>query len=146
MPKRISPLSEKNINAVQPTDKVYRLFDGNGLFLLITPQGGKLWRFKYRFDGKEKRIALGTYPEVSLNDARSSRDEARELLSQGADPSALRKEEKERDKAERLEVGRTPSVRVTIEGKIEIWKGSKIMRFSKDEARFVANILNNLVG
>ena len=146
MPKRISPLSEKNINAAQPTDKVYRLFDGNGLFLLITPQGGKLWRFKYRFDGKEKRIALGTYPEVSLNDARSSRDEARELLSQGTDPSALRKEEKERDKAEHLEVGRTPSVRVAIEGKIEIWKGSKIMRFSKDEARFVANILNNLVG
>ncbi|MCX5812571.1 MAG: Arm DNA-binding domain-containing protein [Proteobacteria bacterium] len=146
MPKRISPLNEKKINAAQPKDRVYRLFDGNGLFLFITPQGGKWWRFKYRFEGKAKMLSFGVYPEVSLNEARSRKDVARELLSQGIDPSELRKEEKERNKTERLEAERIPSVRITIEGKIEIWKGSNIMRFSKDEARFVANILNNLVG
>ncbi|MGD0274708.1 MAG: Arm DNA-binding domain-containing protein [Syntrophales bacterium] len=145
MPKKIAPLSENKINTAKNIEKAYRIFDGGGLFLLVTTDGGKWWRFKYCFKGKEKMLSFGVYPEVSLNDARSSRDAARELLKQGIDPSVLRKEEKERRKAERLESERTPSVRVTIDGKIEIWKGSNIMRLSWDEARFIATLLNNIV-
>ena len=68
-----------------------KLFDGGGLYLEIAPGGGKLWRLKYRFDGKEKRVALGRHPEISLADARKRREAARELLANGIDPSEDRK-------------------------------------------------------
>jgi hypothetical protein len=145
MPKRIAPLSEENINSAKTSERTYRLFDGGGLFLLVTPDGGKRWRFKYGFEGKTKMLSFGVYPEVSLNDARSNRDAARELLTQGIDPSVVRKEERERNRTERLEAERTPSVRVTMDGKIEIWKGSNVMRLSWDETRFIATLLNNIV-
>lgn len=119
MPKRIAPLSEENINSAKTSEGTYRLFDGGGLFLLVTPDGGKRWRFKYRFEGKTKMLSFGVYPEVSLNDARSNRDATRELLTQGIDPSVVRKEERERNRAERLEAERKPSVRVTMDGKIK---------------------------
>ncbi|WP_206241633.1 tyrosine-type recombinase/integrase [Novosphingobium terrae] len=61
--------------------------DGGGMFLLVTPAGGKLWRLKYRVDGREKLLAIGPYPEISLSEARKRRDQARELLAQGQDPS-----------------------------------------------------------
>lgn len=64
------------------------------MFLFVTPAGGKLWRLKYRFDGKEKLLALGTYPEVSLKDARANRDEARKLHANNVDPSENRKAQK----------------------------------------------------
>jgi len=66
-------------------------FDGSGLFLLVTPKGGRLWRQKYRFAGKEKGLAFGTYPEVSLKEARKKREDARNLLAQGIDPGAAKK-------------------------------------------------------
>jgi integrase len=91
MPKRITPLSETKVRNVKPKDKPFTLFDGSGLFLFVTPQGGKLWRFKYRFNGKEKKIALGTYPEISLSDARELRDRARKQIANGIDPDAVRK-------------------------------------------------------
>ena len=91
-------------------------------------------------------LSLGVYPEVSLDDARSRRDAAREILAEGIDPSAFRKEEKARSRAQRLEAERVPSVRVTIDGVIEIWKGGNTMRFKEDEARFVATLLNKIVG
>ena len=64
------PLTDTAIRKAKPTDKPQRLFDGGGLYLEISPAGGKLWRWKYRHGGKEKRLALGTYPDVSLSDAR----------------------------------------------------------------------------
>ena len=70
------------------------MFDGGGLYLEISPSGGKWWRFKYRFAGKEKRISLGVYPEVSLKEARSRRDEQRRLLASDIDPSVHRKAHK----------------------------------------------------
>jgi len=76
------------------------LFDGSGLYLEVTPRGGKWWRLKYRFGGKEKRISLGVYPDVSLKDARERRDEARKLLANGIDPGENRKAAKA-SKAER---------------------------------------------
>lgn len=88
------PLTDITVRKTKPTDKVQRLFDGGGLYLEVTPAGGKLWRQKYRFAGKEKRLAHGTYPEVSLSDARERRDAARKLLAAGVDPSEHRKAEK----------------------------------------------------
>jgi len=102
MPKRITPLSEVKVRNSKPQDNAYKLFDGGGLFLLVTPAGGKLWHFKYRFDRKEKKLALGTYPEISLADARQRRDEARKHVALGVDPGAIRKAQKQA-KAEETE-------------------------------------------
>jgi len=87
-------LTDVQVRNAKSRDKDYKLFDGDGLFLLVTPAGGKRWRFKYRFDGKEKLLALGTYPEVSLVDARQRRDEARRQVAAGIDPGAVRKAQK----------------------------------------------------
>jgi integrase len=70
------------------------LFDGGGLYLEISTAGGKLWRVKYRFGGMEKRLALGAYPAISLKEARERRDEARKLLTNGIDPSAVKRAQK----------------------------------------------------
>ena len=91
MPKRIIPLSDAQVNKAKPADKDYKLFDGAGLFLQVTPSGGKLWRFKYRFDGKQKLLAIGQYPQVSLTNARKRREEARVLLANGQDPGEAKK-------------------------------------------------------
>lgn len=88
------PLSDVAVRKAKPAEKTQRLFDGGGLYLEVTPAGGRLWRQKYRFAGKEKRLAHGTYPEVSLAEARERRDAARKLLAAGVDPGAHRKAEK----------------------------------------------------
>ena len=75
----------------KPTGKTVRLFDGGGLYLEVSPSGGRWWRLKYRFDHKEKRLSLGTYPDVGLKNARNRRDDARKLLASGVDPGANRK-------------------------------------------------------
>ncbi|AND68365.1 integrase [Dyella thiooxydans] len=78
-----------------PRDKPYRLADAAGLYLEVMPNGSRYWRLKYRFAGKEKRLALGVYPEVPLSKAREERDKARRLIARGVDPSAARKEAKQ---------------------------------------------------
>ncbi|MFA6058600.1 MAG: integrase arm-type DNA-binding domain-containing protein [Taibaiella sp.] len=83
-------LTDTKIRTIKARDKAYKLTDGKGLFLLISPTGSKYWRFKYRFAGKEKLIALGVYPEVSLAQARAKRDEARKLLANDTDPGLLK--------------------------------------------------------
>ncbi len=93
MPKRTAPLTDVQIRNIKPRQKEVKLFDGGGLFLLVAPSGGKLWRLKYRFDGKGKKQAFGVYPEVSLVDARQKREKARELIAQGIDPGEARKEQ-----------------------------------------------------
>jgi len=90
-------LSDATVRNAKPREKPYKLGDSGGLFLLVQPTGGRLWRLKYRIDGKEKKLALGTYPEVSLAVARSKRDEARTLIAAGKDPAI----QKAREKAER---------------------------------------------
>lgn len=87
-------LTDTAIRKVKPTDKAQRLFDGGGLYLEVSPAGGKWWRLKYRHGGKEKRLSLGTYPDTGLADARGKRDAARKLLAAGADPAEHRKAEK----------------------------------------------------
>ena len=78
----------------KPKDKPYKLADEKGLYLQVMPNGGKYWRLKYRFGGKEKVLALGVHPETGLKEARVSRDEARKLISNGLDPSDVRRAQK----------------------------------------------------
>jgi len=85
------PLTNTAIRNAKPRVKRYRLFDSQGLYIEVAPSGGKWWRLKYRILGKEKRLSLGVYPEVSLKDAREKRDQARRSLSEGADPIEARK-------------------------------------------------------
>jgi integrase len=87
-------LTDTSIRKAKATNKPRKLFDERGLFLLIAPTGGKLWRFKYRFGGKEKLLALGAYPDVSLATAREHRDAARKLVAAGVDPAAQRRAER----------------------------------------------------
>lgn len=87
-------LTDKTIRAAKHTDKAVRLFDGGGLYLELAPNGGKWWRLKYRFAGKEKRLSLGVYPHVALKQARERRDDAKRLLANGVDPSEQRKAHK----------------------------------------------------
>jgi len=95
MPKRVVPLSAFEIeNAKNENNKACKLSDGYGLYLLITPSGGKLWRMQYRFGGKQKVLSFGAYPTVSLKVARKKRDEAKEQLFQGLDPGQVKKEKK----------------------------------------------------
>lgn len=88
------PLSATAIKNAKSTTKPLKLFDGGGLFLLVNPNGSRWWRFKYRFAGKEKLLSLGTFPDVSLKDARDRRDAARKQVASGIDPSEHRKAEK----------------------------------------------------
>lgn len=87
-------LTDTTIRNSKPTDKQQKLFDGGGLFLLVTPNGGKWWRLKYRYGGKEKLLSLGTYPDVSLKDARERREDARKQIANGLDPSAIKQQTK----------------------------------------------------
>ncbi|MBM4205474.1 MAG: DUF4102 domain-containing protein [Gammaproteobacteria bacterium] len=82
------------IKNAKSADKPKRLYDERGLYLEIAPNGGRWWRFKYRFDGKEKRLSFGVFPDVGLKEAREARDETRKLVAQGIDPSIQRKAEK----------------------------------------------------
>lgn len=89
-------LKDASVRNAKPKEKMYRLFDGGGLYLEVTPKGGKYWRFKYRFAGKEKRLALGVYPDLSLADARELHAQARKALALGDDPGEVKKETKRR--------------------------------------------------
>lgn len=89
------PLTDTAVRQAKPGEKPTKMFDGLGLFLIVTPAGGKWWRFRYSFGGKEKLLSLGTYPDTSLVKARDARNEARKLIAQGIDPGADRKAAKE---------------------------------------------------
>ncbi len=88
------PLTDTAIRSAKPKDKTFKLFDGGGLYLEVNPAGGKWWRWKYRFGGKEKRLSFGVYPDVSLKVAREKRDAARQQFAAGTDPAEARKAEK----------------------------------------------------
>lgn len=88
------PLSDLSVRNAKPGTKAVRLYDAGGLYLEVAPSGSKLWRWKYRFNEKEKRLALGKYPDTSLKDARGKRDAARKLLANDVDPGEHRKAQK----------------------------------------------------
>lgn len=89
-------LTDVAIRNAKPGAKPVKMTDGGGMFLLVTPAGGKLWRLKYRLDGKEKLLAIGAYPEISLGEARRQHEQARELIAIGKDPSREKQREKVR--------------------------------------------------
>jgi integrase len=91
-------LTDTEIKRAKAAEKAYSMGDGGGLYLWVKPTGGKLWRWSYRFEGKEKLMSLGKYPDVSLAQARERHTEARKLLATGVDPMALRKAEKTAEK------------------------------------------------
>ena len=88
------PLTDTKIRNTKPQTKPYKLADEKGLFLLVHPNGSRYWRWKFYFAGKEKQMAFGVYPDVSLKDAREKRDEARKILANGENPSFKRRAEK----------------------------------------------------
>ena len=92
-------LTDIKVRTAKATDKQYKLTDGNGMHLLVHPNGSRYWRLQYRYGGKQKMLALGVYPDVSLADARARRDESRKLLANGIDPG----EKKRNDKVEQEE-------------------------------------------
>ncbi|MFC3785071.1 integrase [Sphingopyxis italica] len=93
-------LTDLAIRNAKPGPKPIKLADGAGMFLLVTPAGGKLWRLKYRIDGREKLLAMGAYPEVSLSNARKRREEARTMIALGKDPSREKQRDKLRSRAQ----------------------------------------------
>jgi integrase len=94
MPKRITPLSDTKIRAIKPAQKPQKFFDGGGLFLFVSPTGGKLWRLKYRFGGMEKLLAFGAYPQISLAQAREKREQTLAMIAKGVDPGDTKKAQK----------------------------------------------------
>lgn len=89
------PLSDRQVKQTKPREKDYKLTDGRGMFLLVKKNGSKYWRFKYYFDGKEKMLALGVYPDISLADARERREDARKMVAKDIDPSEVKKRAKQ---------------------------------------------------
>ena len=93
MSKKVLPLSDVQVRNAKPQAKLFTLSDGGGLFLAVLPTGGKSWRFKYNFQGKEKRLVFGLYPDVSLVQARKLREDARAMVANGIDPDKKRKQD-----------------------------------------------------
>ena len=94
MARKITPLTATQIKEIKPKEKDFKLFDGGGLFLLVTKRGTKLWRLKYKFDGKEKLLSLGAYPTISLAKARELREVYKLDIANGINPSEVKQENK----------------------------------------------------
>jgi len=94
MARRVAPLTDTQIKMAKPKEKDYKLTDGVGLYMIVTKNGGKCLRLKYKFGNAEKSLSFGVYPDVSLLEARKRRDEARRQLANGNDPSEIRKQDK----------------------------------------------------
>lgn len=127
------PLSDTTIRTAKPTEKLYRLTDANGLCLEVAPTGSKLWRYRYRFNGKAKMLALGTYPAVTLLKARQRRDEARQLLVDGIDPGEQKKASRQAQKIEGL----------TFEALAREWYAYNAPRWAESTARKAKLYLEN---
>jgi integrase len=132
MPKRIIPLSDVKVRNSKPREKNYKLTDGSGLYLLVSLTGGKLWRMKYSYGGKEKLLSFGSYPIVSLIEARRRRDDAKQLLEKGIDPSIHQKA---------IKAARNETIANTFEYIAREWHGHKKAEWSTDHA---ATILTRL--
>ena len=95
-------LTDIKVRSAKPQEKEYTLVDGDGMFLLIHPNGSKYWRFRFRFGGKQHLMAFGVYPETSLADARQKREEARRLVAAGIDPREHKRAVKEEQAKENI--------------------------------------------
>jgi integrase len=128
------PLNDPAIRNATTDTKQKKLYDSGGLYLLVTPSGGKWWRFKYRFGGKEKLLSLGTYPQVSLKDAREERDKAKKLLRNRVDPSA-----------ERKAVKQTESGQGSVEAVAKEWQSKFSKSWSSSHAETIKQRIENYI-
>ncbi|HDT5074693.1 TPA: tyrosine-type recombinase/integrase [Enterobacter asburiae] len=126
-------LNARQVDAAKPREKAYKLADGAGLYLEVVPSGSRYWRMKYRFNGKEKRMAFGVYPTVSLAQARALRDEAKKKLAEGIDPSFAKKEEK---------LVRDVQLNNTFQAVALEWHGTKVNRWSEGYASDIIEAFN----
>ncbi|MEI1632429.1 tyrosine-type recombinase/integrase, partial [Escherichia coli] len=126
-------LNARQVDAAKPREKAYKLADGAGLYLEVVPSGSRYWRMKYRFNGKEKRMAFGVYPAVSLAQARALRDEAKKKLAEGIDPSFAKKEEK---------LVRDVQLNNTFQAVALEWHGTKVSRWSEGYAPDIIEAFN----
>lgn len=128
-------LTEMALKNLKPQEKAYKVTDTGGLFVQVTPAGGKHWRMKYRYDGKEKLLSIGSYPTVSLKQARLLRDEAKQQLSQNIDPSQAKKDAKAEAQASQLIVS-TPvlSFNDAYEQWFDFWQKTKTPAHADDVA------------
>jgi len=127
------PLTDKAARNAKPAPKPYKLFDGEGMYLLVQPDGGKYWRLKYRFAGREKLLALGVYDTVSLSEARQRRARAKASLASGRDPSAERQSEKRNQKV---------ADENTLQAIAEEWHSNNKHNWSEDYAAWVIRALS----
>ncbi|WP_192949976.1 integrase arm-type DNA-binding domain-containing protein [Klebsiella pneumoniae] len=126
-------LNARQVDTAKPREKAYQLADGAGLYLEVVPSGSRYWRMKYRFNGKEKRMAFGVYPAVSLAQARALRDEAKKKLAEGIDPSFAKKEEK---------LVRDVRLHNTFQAVALEWHGTKVSRWSEGYASDIIEAFN----
>lgn len=132
-------LSDTSIRNVKPTAKVQKISDGGGLYLYVSPAGGKLWRMAYRFDDKQKTLSFGAYPAVSLKDARYRRDEAKELLAAGIDPG----EQKKQARSAAEEEARAQTI--TFEYVAMEWHAKKTAHLTEDYRKQIMGRLENML-
>ena len=126
-------LNARHVDTAKPKDKPYKLADGGGLYLLVNPNGARYWRLKYRVAGKEKLLALGVYPDVTLADARAKRDEAKRGIAGGIDPNEAKREEK---------IAREANVRNTFQEIACEWHSSKLYKWSEGYASDIMEAFN----
>ena len=126
-------LNARQVDTAKPREKAYQLADGAGLYPEVVPSGSRYWRMKYRFNGKEKRLAFGVYPAVSLAQARALRDDAKKKLAEGIDPSFAKKEEK---------LVRDVQLNNTFQTVALEWHGTKVGRWSEGYASDILEAFN----
>lgn len=129
-------LTDAKVRTAKPQGKPYKFSDSGGLFLLITPEGSKYWRLKYRFEGKEKLLAIGVYPDISLAEARDKKDQAKKQIANGIDPSVFKKASKQ-------------TVKMAVEGNFEFvareWYMKNSPRWVPNHSRLIIRRLENYI-
>ena len=124
----INKLKELQVKNAEPREKEYRLSDGDGLYLVVKPSGGKLWRWSYEINGKEKLLSYGAYPAVTIAEARVEHGKARALKRQGIDPAAA-KQEKKREEEEQKRDSSMPTFGALAKEWLETWSKNKSERY-----------------
>lgn len=127
------PLSEQDVDNTIAAAKPFKMADGGGMYLQVMPSGSKYWHLKYRIGGREKKISLGVYPDVSLEEARSRRARARQLLAGGVDPSIHRKKCLAIARADYVGQRATTRFTVDCDGALCVYAGDKILPMTAAE-------------
>ncbi|MEJ1464365.1 MAG: Arm DNA-binding domain-containing protein [Candidatus Sedimenticola sp. (ex Thyasira tokunagai)] len=144
------PLSVETIDSAKPgintkgeaTDKPYKMGDSGGLFLLVQPNGGKWWRFKYWFAGKGNQVSLGAYPQVSLTEARERRDSYRAMLADGINPSNYAKEQRAAQRAKEARQLAATRFQIDSDGALAFRLGTRRLTLTPSETAELRSFLD----